>query len=143
MKKAKKAKKCPRGHRLTGVPNECVKCHTFLCTGCREWVDWTEGADDEHPDWCDSCASSSRVALEIGDGGVTFEVRDEGHGPTIVISLSHLGNAEQEIHIHTTRRSLRALGNWAFDAALRDYSPKHPYAARERGVMHVGLDADE
>jgi hypothetical protein len=49
------------------------------------------------------------VYLHVGNGGVTFEVIDEGNGPTIVVSSSFFGNVKQELKIFTNKEGLEEL----------------------------------
>lgn len=38
------------------------KCNTFRCTRCERTYPWCQGADDDHPNWCDHCAVSETKA---------------------------------------------------------------------------------
>jgi hypothetical protein len=33
------------------------ECNTFRCAKCQRTYPWCQGANDNHPDWCDHCWS--------------------------------------------------------------------------------------
>jgi hypothetical protein len=39
------------------LPEDCERCERFTCAGCMRQVPWSEGAADDCPDLCDSCAT--------------------------------------------------------------------------------------
>ena len=55
--KKKPAKKKPAQPACDGcaLPDDCSKCERFTCSRCARTVPWSEGADDDHPGWCDVC----------------------------------------------------------------------------------------
>lgn len=70
-----------------------------------------------------------KVYLDVGDSGVSFIIKDEGHGPTIEIKSSSFGNLAQSFKIHTTYAGLTDLAE-LFDMASKDcYSKDYIYAA--------------
>jgi hypothetical protein len=71
-----------------------------------------------------------RVHASIGDGGVTFEVVDEGRGPVIVISSSHFGNNQHTHKIAVTLDVLRELGQMFRSTASQEFSKQYVHAAR-------------
>lgn len=66
-----------------------------------------------------------KVYIHLSNSGTTFEVIDEGHGPTISVSSSAFGNLQHEFKVHTDRETLRLLGNMFLSAAQRTYSPEY------------------
>jgi hypothetical protein len=72
----------------------------------------------------------SKLYLHIGDGGVSFEVVDQGHGPTVVISSSHFGNDNLKFSFHTDQASLVQLSTMFLKAAFgKKYSKDYCYKA--------------
>jgi hypothetical protein len=60
-----------------------------------------------------SFESSGSIFLDIGDGGIGFQVDfDQRFGPTITISHSHFGNVSTATRVFTDRESLRKLGEF-------------------------------
>lgn len=64
-----------------------------------------------------------RLYLHVGNSGVTFEIVDEGHGPTVLIHWGSFGNLVSELKVMTDKDALTKLGNLFLDAALKEYSP--------------------
>lgn len=72
------------------------------------------------------------VYLEIGDGGVKFEVlRDFRNRPLFVIEARHLGHTVNSLQLLTTKESLAKLGEMFIAASKEDYpSDEYVYAAK-------------
>lgn len=69
------------------------------------------------------------VNLEVGDGGMHFEVVDEGFGPTVKIRTSHFGNLQGSMKVHTTNEGLQALSDLFARAAKEKYSREYVHKA--------------
>lgn len=56
MKVRAKPIRCPGCSRFASrrAP-ECTGCESFRCVGCRRWVPWDDGADDDMPEHCAAC----------------------------------------------------------------------------------------
>jgi hypothetical protein len=70
-----------------------------------------------------------KVYFHINNGGTTFSVQDEGFGPTIVVNQSHFGAADTTMKLHTTKESLKTLGEMFIKAAEKEYSEQYCHAA--------------
>jgi hypothetical protein len=83
----------------------------------------------------------NKLYLHVGDGGVSFEVVDQGHGPTVVISSSHFGNDNLKFSFHTDQASLVQLSTMLLKAALgKKYSKDYCYKAH---VLKLSDSAQE
>lgn len=79
------------------------------------------------------------VYWHVGNSGVTFEVVDEGHGPTLVVRSGAFGNLKSTFEARTDEYSMRLLGLMLLNAASRRYSeiychPAHVELPRKRGA---------
>lgn len=63
--------------------------------------------------------------LHIGNSGVTFQVVDMGHGPTIRVLSSSLGNMVHQFTLHVRPENLTALGEMFKDAAGFKFSQQY------------------
>lgn len=57
------------------------------------------------------------VYFHISNSGVTFQVIDEGYGPTIVVRGGSFGNMNNSFKLHTDADSLKILGEMFIAAA--------------------------
>ncbi len=73
--------------------------------------------------------SIGEVYLHVGNSGVTFQVVDEGQGPTIIISTSSFGNLNHECKVYATTEGLKKIGEMFLDAASQGYSGEYVYPA--------------
>lgn len=77
--------------------------------------------------------------LHISQGGLSFAVVDDGHGPTILLTLSNMGH-EQKTEIHTDADALAAIGEMFIEASKhKGYSAPWFESARfmDRGFHRV------
>lgn len=70
-----------------------------------------------------------KVYCHLFNGGMTFSIVDEDHGPTVKISSMVFGNLQQETKLMTDRPTLRMLGEMFLRAAERPFSPEYVHKA--------------
>jgi hypothetical protein len=77
----------------------------------------------------------ANVHLNIGDGGVTFKIVDEGYGPTVEICSSHFGNNSTVQQIRVTHQDLNVLARlFKFAFEKTRYSEEYCYSAKTYSV---------
>lgn len=78
--------------------------------------------------------------LHINNGGVTFAVVDEGHGPMLRIRSSSFGTAQNTFQLHLRNTHLLHLGQMLLRAAEYEslYTPEY-YNAPEESRIGRGL----
>lgn len=82
-----------------------------------------------------------KVYLHIDNGGVSFQVVNEGWGPTVKVKGSSFGHLTNSIRLHTDRKSLRALGQMFLDASNHsDYTEEYCNKATILGNSQYSVD---
>jgi hypothetical protein len=73
----------------------------------------------------------SETCLGMGDGGFTFAIVDDGHGPCLETRSSHFGNCENTLRVLTTLDGLKSMRD-VLDKAIahQGYSKEYCYAAK-------------
>lgn len=76
------------------------------------------------------------VYFHISNSGVTFQVVDEGWGPTIIVSGSSFGNMNSQLKLHVDNKGLAQLSKLFAKAAEVDYSKD--YVCKANGTLKLG-----
>jgi hypothetical protein len=84
------------------------------------------------------------VYCHLFNGGATFEVIDEGQGPTIRISSEVFGNMQTEFKLLTDTESLRTIGAMLIRASLKSgYSKEYCHLATSHRELHYSTGSSE
>lgn len=78
-----------------------------------------------------------KVYCHIGNGGVTFSIEDNGHGPEVVISSSHFGNNTSSQSVAVDHDTLKQIRDMFIKACELEYSNTYPYAAIAAGCPRL------
>lgn len=82
------------------------------------------------------------VYFHISNSGITFQVIDEGWGPTIVVSGGSFGNMQSSLKLHTDTDSLKRLGEM-FLAAARYDGFSEEYACKAQATQGTTYEGDK
>lgn len=74
------------------------------------------------------------VYFHINNGGLTFQVIDEGFGATIQIEMSHMGHTTNKIKLHTNKDGIKALAKLLKKAKNVEYSKDYSSVATVKVV---------
>lgn len=78
------------------------------------------------------CEVIGEVYFHINNGGITFEVKDEGFGPTIEINATHMGHITNKIKLHTNKHGINMLASLLNEAKMVEYSKEYVESATVR-----------
>lgn len=84
--------------------------------------------------------------LHLNNGGITFSICDEGHGPVIEVRSSHFGNIVHTLSVNTDMESIKQLCTMFYLAIEEGFSEPRPWCLakvlNESGV-DMGGSTDE
>jgi hypothetical protein len=78
------------------------------------------------------------IYFHINNGGVTFDVEDNGNGPEIVVSATHFGHETARTKVAVTQRGLVELAAFFSRQAVRKFSDEYCVAAKT--LEEVGFE---
>ncbi len=79
--------------------------------------------------------SDDALYIHMNNGGLTFDVKDGGYGPEVIISTSSFGALSSEIRFHTNKATLQAIGRLFIKASRKDYSEEY---CESVAIEHTG-----
>ena len=85
--------------------------------------------------------SIGKTYLHVSNSGVTFEVGDDGHGPTVLVSMGAFGNLSTKLEVKTTKEGLEELAAMFAKAAEASFSEPYCHAATPASARR-GSDSD-
>ena len=74
------------------------------------------------------------VYFHISNGGVTFQIIDEGFGATIQIDIAHMGHTTNKIKLHTNQDGIKKLAELLRKAKKIKYSKDYSNVATIKKV---------
>lgn len=85
-----------------------------------------------------------KVYFHICNSGVSFQVVDEGFGPTIIVSGHSFGNMDSSLKLHTDMDSLKILGEMFLAASKhKGFSEEYCHSASARPPEHHSTNESE